>query len=117
MSTPPGGQSGSGQQPGSDQPADSDATTVYRPGDYGVSGSGASGGPPPTGGPPGPPAGGTSGAASPGTMGDSYAPPTNVQPSYGQPPAYGGQTSYDPSSYGQPGGSGGQQGYYQQPSY
>jgi hypothetical protein len=47
-------------------------------------------------------------------MGDSYAPPTSVQPSYGQPPAYGGQTSYDPSSYGQPGG---QQGYYQQPSY
>ena len=38
----PGGQSGNGQQPGSEPPADSDATTVYRPGDYGVSGPGGS---------------------------------------------------------------------------
>lgn len=97
MSTPQGGQSGSGEPPGPDQPADSDATTVYRPGDYGVTGpSGGSSSP-------------TPGSPSGGSGDSSYAPPTSVQPSYGQ--------SYDPSAYGQPGGSGGQQGYYQQPSY
>ena len=128
MSTPQGGQSGSGQegsqwpgqQPGSDQPADADATTVYRPGDYGVpdSSGGGSGGPgsPGSSGPSSadPYSGGSSGSAGDSPYSSSsYVPPTSAQPSYGQQPSYGGQPGYDPSSYGQSGG----QGYYQQPGY
>ena len=118
MSTPQGGQSGSGQegsqrpgqQPGSDQPADADATTVYRPGDYGVSDSsgGGSGGPgsPGSSGPSSadPYSGGSSGSAGDSPYSSSsYVPPTSAQPSYGQQPSYGGQPGYDPSSYGQSG--------------
>jgi len=141
MSTPQGSQPGNGQdgrqwssQPEPDQPDDSGATTVFRPGDMapdsssGSSGqaptadTGPQGAPAPPPGSPGQPPGYSPDYNAPGSPPQSYSPPTTAEPSYGnqspyQQQPYGQPQSYEQGGYGQPGQPGqayGQQGYSQQ---